>query len=351
MTTTAPTITTTGLAAVPDRVEADGGPLRVLPPIDDSTIDLAPSALAGMRENPELSLCGENFFRWRCCGGPLARPWISPCSPAYTGEIGQGDPPTRWDPNVEGGGITASVLDADHKCSETCLARSLFRPFTFYNLQQVDCVTPTFDLEDEAELQVRRNAAWWLTAELDHAPLTANLHTDPPEGNPAFRSFGWDLTPTSGAVSPAQALTILMRAYRSQGMGSMVLWAPWEALPAFTVNRLVTSRSGGIYRTVGQVPVVFGPGLSGVLPWLDATGTRKTTAPDEALPAAGTIALYATRSVAEYRLGPPTAFGDGLISEARTNHLAAESFRTAAVRFDPGCVYAVACNLDQGTCG
>lgn len=326
-------------AVAPNSIEATiGGPLRVVDPIEE-TPDAAPSVLATMRENTTLNLIGESFFRWRCCGGPLARPWIHPCSPRYTGQLGQ--PGTeRFDPNVNGGGIT-SVLDADHKCVESCWARSQFVPFTFYNLQDVDCQTPTFDLQTEARLQIQRNTAWWLTAELDHSPLS---------GNPSLRSFGWDLTPASGAVSPAQALIILMRAYRSQGMGGLVLHVPWEALVALETARLITAR-GGVYRTVSGITVAAGPGYSGVLPELDATGATKATPPDPALPGQGEIAFYATRSVVEYNLGAVEDYPlEVLQRDVRTNHRNAESYRTAALRFDPGCVYAVAVNLDQGVC-
>ena len=328
-------------AVVPDRIEASGGPIQVLPPIEGLTGTGSP--LLNMRDNQELSLTGENFSRFRCCGGPLARGWIDVCSPRYTGDLGPDGAPLaaqqRFDPNVEGGGIT-SVLDADHKCSETCWGRQTFEPFTFYNMQDVDCITPTFDLQTEARLQVERNTAWWVTAELDRSPLS---------GNPSFRSFGWDLTPDAGPVAVAQALTILMRAYSTQGMGALVLHIPWWSLPVFEAKDMIVTR-GGQLRTVSGIPIIAGPGYSGVLPDLDATGTTKTNPVDETAPNRGEVAFYATRSVPEYRLGPVDDYPVDPQDLRRVNHLNAESYRTAALRFDPGCVYAVAVNVDQGVC-
>lgn len=331
------TVTDTPLPAAPvvDSVAASGGPLNVLPPIPDPT-DTVVSPLLVMRENPLLSLTGENFFRWRCCGGPLARGWVDPCSPTYLGRVSNND---RYDPNVNR--PAGGVIDHDHKCSSSCLARQTFVPFTTYNLQDIDCLTPTFDLTAESRFQVDRNSAWWVTRELDSAPLT---------GNPSLRSFGWDLTPASGPVSPAQALTLLMRAYSLQGMGGLVVHVPWFALPALETNQLIVTR-GGLIRTAGGVGVLAGTGYTGVLPNLDATGAAKPAPVDETLPAQGTIAFYATRSVPEYRLGPIEDYPiTDLERDNRTNHMNSESYRRAALRFDPGCVYAVAVNLDQGVC-
>jgi hypothetical protein len=146
-------------------------------------------------------------------------------------------------------------------------------------------------------------------------------------------------------------------------MGGFVLHIPWYALPAMETTRLITSRGAG-YRTVSGVPVVVGSGYSGVLPDLDHTGTAKADAPDELLPEQGQIAFYTTRSVPEYRLGSVNSYADLAPAQATvggqtaqagmgqelTNQLTAESWRTAALRFDPGCVYSVAVNLDQGVC-
>lgn len=328
----------------PDVVAAASGVLQVNPPLPDP-VERQPSALLVMQENPELSLTGENYQIARCCGLQPVRFWIDGCSPTY-------------DVNME-----------PHKCQASCWASVTFRPFTIYNVDEVPCLNAQVSPEDEARLAVQRGGAWSATRELDHAPGT---------GNPSLRSQGLDITPNDGAappvyspVGPTQALSMLHATYRDRATGGFVLVVPVEALP-FLVERRQAVNRGGIWTTATGIPIIVGPGLTGVAPFYDRAGNLKPgvdtgqvdqhgdpiLAPTQAMldaPSTGVVTFYAMRSVPEYRLGTDRTYGEimgdaGIQVEHRQNKAAEEAVRQGIIRFDPFCIYGIQVNLSEGAC-
>lgn len=307
-----------------DHVAAETGVLAVQDNIADPT-GIGSSALLAMREKPELSLTGENWQRFRACSNSRVRFDVSSCN-------------TIYDPAIHG-----------EKCSDTSWSNVTFKPFSFHELQEVECVGSGLDLQAETDMQIRRDSEWALTTELDRSPAT---------GNPSLRSVGLDFTPAQAGVyrpvSVLQALSMLHTIYRQSASGFVVA-APQEVVLAMSERNLIRERSG-LFQTVSRMPVFTGSGLSGVAPAYDRLGAVKATPPDPLAPFSGVFSIYAMRSMPEYRLGEVFSYHDVTQSSGpeltpRTNSVAAESLRRGVVRFDPFCVYSIqVCLRDESFC-
>lgn len=266
----------------------------------------APLSLPGIRRVESLSVCNEREVKFSNC--PLPGFWLDRCDPAW-----EADPV---------------------KCSKTVWDSALFRPFSFYDLQESPCVDPSIDPQAMANQVVSESTAWAVTTVLQNGGgvTTTTLENSVPEE--------CDLTPDV-AVDPCAAISALMRAMAGRGLGRSTIHAPFWALPLLETAGIV-KQIGGTYRTSGGITVNFGLGFTGVGP--DSTGNIDAANDDE-------VYFYVTRDAVEFNIGPIQRYApEGTMIHHRTNTSMAEALRQGIVAFDPGCTYAIRVCLRKLSC-
>ena len=259
------------------------------------------SMVTATRNNTQLDLENSTHFMGRECGQQV-QGWADVCTP---------------------------VTNPDHKCKSACYVPHEFRPWTIFSLEECGPLGE-INLQNAANQLVEDGTAWALSRELQSAPWT---------GNPSLQSAAVDLTPPDGAMHAIDGMAMLLQALAIRGQGAGVFHAAMAILPSLTNDSLAQYVNGQV-RGPGNLPINPGPGLTGVGP--DSTGNIDNDWEGY---------IYVTTRQVEWNVGPVFAYGpNGEMMTDFTNTRRAEAMRRAAIRFDPGCVFAVRVCLRHETC-
>ena len=300
-------------------------PTQQLDPIGDVQVQI-PGVLAAARRNTNMSLCDPNDTMHRACRD--VHGWVDPCladrEVRYRGET-----VPALDLMVERGLMTPDGCRVEKKCG-TDFDTTVFRPFQWYDLEEVDCPNPTIPLAELADNEVERGTAKLMARELEQSILEPR--------NPSLASSAVFVNSTP--AHPCDALGMLLEALDDRGFTSGTLFGPRRALPALRATGSLSNGFGGGYRLEG---LPFGVGIQGVPPHTVPTADVE----DASEP--GTGWLYAVGSAVEYNISdlPPV---EGF--HARQNWWAHESLRRGVWRFNPLCSFAVwVCLKKESCCG
>ncbi len=138
-----------------------------------------------------------------------------------------------------------------------------------------------------------------------------------------------------------------MRAMALRGVGRMSIHVPFWMLPF--LDDVAVERGSTMRTRLGNVLINTGLGFSGVGP--DSTGNLGGAQLDDLTGqyvTDNTAYIYATRGTPEYAVSELQRYSQqGQLVQHRANSAFASTARHGAIRFDPGCVYAVRVCLNE----